>query len=271
MMSSKISDRGDLILPLEKDFPEGYREYYATKRNNFFAGVTGFSDMWKCFVELDEIMQYDLDASKQISELDNLLPFMLFAHAHAQLRIALELGFTGSFPEAFNIARMAVESAYQAHKLISQPELATIWFKKDRGETQRKEFKAAFDFGKRKSYTALGLGDLHRDWTNFSEWSHPSVSSLNQRFSLEMIHYFETDPKTKALNIYSLLFAAHKIENALFMAFASRLKLDYGLETKRIGFAKRANKMRLSLVRKFNFKPPGGATESRIILVQFGV
>jgi hypothetical protein len=127
----------------------------------------------------------------------------------------------------------------------------------------------AFDAGKTKSYAELGLGDLHRDWTNFSEWSHPSVTSLNQRFTPEMVHYFETDHQKKALNIYSLIFAAHKIENALFKAFASRLKLDYGLETKRIGFAKKANKMRLKLVKKFNLKPPGSTTASRIVLVQF--
>lgn len=269
MKNTTIADRKDLILPLEKAFPEAYRAYYATKRNNFFAGITNFSDMWQCFLELDELVQYELEASKQISELDKALPFMLFAHAHAQVRICPELGFTGSFPEAFNIARMAVESAYQAHKLISRPELTSIWLKKDRDEIQRNDFKAAFDLGKRKNYSALGLGNLHEDWRKFSEWSHPSVSSLNQRFTPEMVHYFETRPQIKALNICSLLFAAHKIENALFVAFASRLKLDYGLEKKRIGFAKRANKMRLGLIKKFNIKPPDTAEDSPIILVKF--
>jgi hypothetical protein len=262
-----IANRDELLLPLEKRFPEGYQTYYAIKRNKSFAGVTTFPDMWECFLRLDEIMTYELEVSSQITEFYRLLPFMLFGHAHAQLKIALELGFTGTFPEAFNIARMAVESAYQGHKLISDPTLASTWAKRDRGEAERKDFRKAFDFEKSDGYAALGLSELHKYWTQFSEWSHPSVSSLNQRFTMTEVKYFETDPERKALNIFSLLFAMHKIENALFAAFVSRLKLDYGLEKRRIAFGQMADRMRVGLIKKFDLKRPGAAPDFGIILV----
>ena len=111
----------DFLLPLERGFPEKYRDYYGIKRNNMFAGVTNFPDLWSCFMQLDEIFLRELEHIQPISDPDKVLPVMLFAHAHAQYRIFLEIGFTGAFCESFNVARMAIESAYQACKIISTP------------------------------------------------------------------------------------------------------------------------------------------------------
>ena len=37
----------DLLVKFEIDnIPTEYREYYATKRNNFFASIQGFREMW---------------------------------------------------------------------------------------------------------------------------------------------------------------------------------------------------------------------------------
>ena len=110
-----------LLLDLEKGFPDWYREYYAVKRNNFFAGVTNYPELWHCFILLDGIFARELEDIRVISDLNKLLPFMLFTNAHAQFRVFLELGFAGSFVEAFNVARIAIESCYQACRLNRDP------------------------------------------------------------------------------------------------------------------------------------------------------
>ena len=40
----------DLLVPFESQiFPDEYKQYYKTKRNNFFASVQKFPGMWKYF------------------------------------------------------------------------------------------------------------------------------------------------------------------------------------------------------------------------------
>lgn len=251
-----MSEPNEILLALEKGFPAKYREYYEIKRNNLFAGITQCPEIWDCFMQLDGLFASELDDIAVISDLNKTLPLMLFAHAHAQFRISIELGFGGSFCESFNIARMAIESAYQACKVIRTPDLNDIWFKKDRGKIEEKAFRTEFDFEKREGYAGLGLEKLHEYWSKFSIWSHTSVSALNQRFTPFAVHYFETDTKLKSLNLNELLYAFHKIENALFDAFESRLKLDIQLEAKRLAFVKKADETRLVVIRRFGIKAP---------------
>jgi hypothetical protein len=122
----------NLLVTIEKQFPEKYREYYGIKRQNFFAGVTNFPGFWDCYLRLDDIFMHEFDDIRVVSDPNKAIPLMLFAHAHAQFRIYLELSFTGSFCEAFNIARMAIESSYQARKILSDPPLQAVWTRKDR-------------------------------------------------------------------------------------------------------------------------------------------
>jgi hypothetical protein len=51
----------NLLVTVEKQFPERYREYYGIKRQNFFAGVTNFADFWACFMRLDDIFMREFD------------------------------------------------------------------------------------------------------------------------------------------------------------------------------------------------------------------
>jgi len=246
----------DLLVTIEKQFPERYREYYGIKRQNFFAGVTNFPEFWDCCVRLDDIFMHEFDDIRIISDPNKAIPLMLFAHAHAQFRIYLELSFAGSFCEAFNIARMAIESSYQARKILSDPALQAIWTRKDRNKAASDEFDKKFDFGKKKNYAALGLSDLHVYWKRFSLWSHPSITALNQRFKPEAVMYFETDLKIKGLDLFNILWVSFKIENALFDGYESRLKLDYTLENKRKRFRRDADKARIRLLKKFNIRRP---------------
>jgi hypothetical protein len=40
-------------------FSNTYAEYYAVKRNNFFATIQAFPDVWQCFMALDEIWKQE--------------------------------------------------------------------------------------------------------------------------------------------------------------------------------------------------------------------
>jgi hypothetical protein len=59
---------------------------------------------------------------------------------------------------------MAIESAYQARKILAEPELQAVWTKKDRGKKESDEFERAFDYNKGTNYKVLGLSGLHVYW-----------------------------------------------------------------------------------------------------------
>lgn len=151
---------------------------------------------------------------------------------------------------------MAIESSYQARKILSEPVLQKVWTRKDRDKAASDEFDRSFDFNKRKNYAALGLAGLHTYWRRFSLWSHPSVTALSRRFKPDQVMYFETDQKIKGANLFEVLWASFKIENALFDGYEPRLKLDYELEKKRKQFCMEADKARIGFIKKFKIQPP---------------
>jgi hypothetical protein len=245
-----------LLISIEKQCPEEYREYYGAKRQNFFAGVTRFPAFWHCCMRLDDILAHELNDIRLVADPYRVIPVMLFSNAHAQFRVYLELAFGGSFFEAFNVARMAIESSYRARKILAEPELQSIWTRKDRNRSASDEFDKKFDSNKKTNYAALGLSELHKYWRRFSLWSHPSVTALSQRLTPEAVMYFETDEKNKGHNLFEILGASFKIENALFDGYESRLKFDYELEKKRRRFCDEADRARADFIRKFKLKPP---------------
>jgi hypothetical protein len=255
-VKSPMKETQDILLPLEKSFPIRYREYYETKRNNFFASITHFPSLWSCFMRLDDIFGHEFEDLKVLLDSDQWLPLMLFMHAHAQFRIFMELGFSGAFCEAYNIARMAIESVYQACKILAEPGLNEVWAKKESSEEAAKAFDEMFVHEKKQGYLDLKLGDLHKHFTKFSNWSHPSISSLNMRFRPDAMYYLEADEEKIGLQLMQLLFASVKLENALFESFGDRLKLDPELGRKRSAFRERANQTRLELIERFKLKPP---------------
>jgi len=250
-----MSESPEILLPLEKHFPTGYREYYEIKRNNFFAAITNLPDLWTCFMRLDDVFMREFEDLKVVHDPEKWLPLMLFMHAHAQFRIFFELGFTGAFCEAYNIARMAIESVYQACKILANPGLNEIWAKKETGEEAAKLFRKEFDEEKRQGYADLHLEKLHEHFRAFSNWSHPSISSLNRRFKRDAVDYLETDAQTIGLQLMQLLLASHRMENALFDSFKDRLDLDHELEGKRSAFQEMADRTRMELIKRFDLKP----------------
>jgi hypothetical protein len=55
----------DLLVPFEiQNIPEKYREYYKVKRNNFFASIQNFPEMWRYYLLLDTIWLREFDDLK---------------------------------------------------------------------------------------------------------------------------------------------------------------------------------------------------------------
>lgn len=105
----------DLLLPFEKRCLHGdYREFFKTKRNNYFATIQAFPGVWRCFELLDDIWMREFDDLQKLRNVKGMLPAILFMNAHAQFRVAWELGFSCCIGEAWNVLRSGIESVAHA-------------------------------------------------------------------------------------------------------------------------------------------------------------
>ncbi len=91
----------DLLVPFEtQNIPRRYREYYKTKRNNFFASIQGFPELWMYYISLDEIWLREFYDLKLARDPNRMFPLLLYFNAHAKIRVSIELGFSGCLAEA---------------------------------------------------------------------------------------------------------------------------------------------------------------------------
>ena len=250
-----------LLLDFEKlAFSKDYAEYFAVKRNNFFANIKAFREVWQCFMALDELWMQEFGDLKHLTDPNAGLPIALFMHAHALFRLAIEAGFTGSLAECRNLFRMSIEAAYQACAILKQPELATTWTKAARSPEAMDEFNRAFNEDKKKKFEALGLSELHKWWRQYSDWGHIGVSALGggrlnmdvppQKVEFE-VKYFETDEKVVSLALLDLLYASHILEKAFFSCSRDRLRLDPTIASKREAFVQCAERARHDLISRY--------------------
>jgi hypothetical protein len=223
----------DLLLPFELATLKGdYREYQKTRRNNCFASMQRLPDLWKAFAKLDACWRAGLDDMRRITSAEDMVPVSLFIRAHAQTRIAADLLFSGCLPEAADLLRTGIESAVHAYRIKEDPSLAIVWLQKD-DASGRRAYMEAFEKEKR-TRLFRDLGELHQHYTNFSEWSHATVTSLafKSEFAesgddVTFLHqYFETDPKKLRPFITLALNASAAMENIFFKSFSLRLELD---------------------------------------------
>ncbi len=250
-----------LLLDFEKQaFSRGYAEYFAVKRNNFFASIQRFREIWRCFMVLDELWMQEFADLQHLTDPNAGLPITLFMHAHALFRLAMEAGFTGSLAECRNLFRMSIEAAYQACLILKQPELATTWTKAARSPEATAEFNRAFNEDKKKKFEQLGLAELHKWWRRYSDWGHVGVSALGGgRLSMDVsrqkvqfeVRYFETDEKVVSLALMDLLYASHVLEKAFVGCFRDRLSLDPTIASKREAFVQRAERARHDLINRY--------------------
>ena len=260
---SKMPTEDDLLLPFEKEnIRGGYRDFFKTKRNNFFGTIQAFPDLWRCFELLDEVWLRDFADLENPADVKHMLPIVLFMNAHARYRTAFELGFSCCIPDAWNVLRSGIESTAYAHKLFREPHLTVVWLDKDEGPAEKKAYRKAFEENKGESLfpTQHGLRVLHKFWSDYSETAtHSTVASLGLRFQSEetpthirwQLNYFEADQANLAAFLFSLLLCSLHMEDVLYRSFESRLKLDVRLGKMRREFGKLVERNRLALIKNY--------------------
>jgi hypothetical protein len=120
-----------ILLKFEIDnFPEEYREYYKIKRNNLFASIQTYPDLWVFFCKLDEIWKRDLSDLEVGRSMETAFPMLLYVNAHSKVRVSTELAFSMCIQEARSVLRDAVESVAHAHHILRNPANLRVWLEK---------------------------------------------------------------------------------------------------------------------------------------------
>lgn len=258
-----LPDEDRLLLPFERDhLLHTYREFYKAKRNNFLATVNHFPSLWQSFQLLDEVWSRDNEDLEKLREPKQVLPSLLFLHAHTKFRIAMELGFSRLSAESWAILRVGIESTVHAHKIYRDPRAAEVWSARDEGKTERAAFNRMFSENKKESLfpSLAGLRKLYPYWQDYSDWgSHCSAIDMGTRVSQvdspEDVTFrfdcFDADKFRAVWYVYCLLDAGRLMEAVFFDIFRDRLQLDYHLNQQRASFEKRHGDMKGEIKAKY--------------------
>jgi hypothetical protein len=257
----------DLLVPFEiQNIPPQYREYYAIKRNNFFASVQWVREIWNYYLMLDEVWMREFDDLETATDRNLMFPLLLYFNAHAKMRVSIELALSGCLAEARSILRDAIEFVAHAHAMCNDSALQKVWLSKNDGTAALKAFENAFEHHK-KSGLFKGLPELHRIWGELSETgSHANISAMSDRFvhittdkHVEFrLKYSGADPKTWTLMLFGMLLTCSTMEQTLFSDYDGRLKLDIELMQMRAKCDEYKEWLRERLKTQFNIPPPGG-------------
>ncbi len=241
-MTDSIQSPAPELFPFEQqNFHAEYQRYFNAKRGNFFRSITVFNGLWGCFQTLNDVWHREIEDLEHLREAAQVLPCLMFRYAHSRFVIAMELGFSCCIGDAYSVLRGGVEAVAQAHKIHREPQLATVWTEKEKGEPESLRFKQAFEFNKATSLFPAehGLGELFTYWKQFSNLGpHSGVCSVGKSFEETKtgqtvtwaLHYFETNPQRLALYMFALLQASVHMEKAFYSCFEPRLKLDVELD-----------------------------------------
>lgn len=258
---SRAPSEDDLLLPFEQTvLPTEYKEYYRIKRNNFFASIQKFPEMWNCYVMLDQIWFREIDVLKPSSP-NRAFPIVLYINAHAKIRISIELGFTGCMSEARSLLRDAVEFVAHAHHMLKDPALQKIWLNKNGDE---EAFKKEFWYSKETGLFA-GLDELYGVWCNLSEvGSHANLNSICERLrTVEVdgqpewrLKYTGMEEKRWAMSILDMLLTFFKMEETLYKDYETRFQFDEKLLTMRREFERYKEQLRRLIITRYEVKRP---------------
>lgn len=263
----KNLQESELLVRFELDnIPSDYREYYATKRNNFFASIQGFGEMWDYYLRLDAIWMREFADLKTARDASRMFPLLLYFNAHAKMRVAMELAFSGCMAEARSILRDAIEFVAHAHTMLNDPELQKTWLSKNDGKTALNAFKEAFEAYKIER-AFKGLDELHKTWGELSETgSHANLNAMVDRFvqvtsddRVEFrLNYTGVEQRMWALSLFSMLLTCSTMEQTLFNDYDSRLKLENDLVRMRGEFDRYKERLREILKVRYKVEPPSG-------------
>jgi hypothetical protein len=244
-MTENVQSPAPELFPFEQEtFHAKYQRYFKMKRGNFFRSITVFRGLWECFQNLNDVWHTEIEDLEHLRESAQMLPSAIFRYAHSRFVVAMELGFSCCIGDAYSVLRGGIEAVAQAHKIHREPNLASVWSEKERGEEEQRRFKQAFEYNKATSLfpSQYGLGELFTYWKQFSNLGpHSGVSSVGKSFEQITtgqtiswaMHYFETNPQRLALYLFALLQASLYMQKAFYSCFESRLKLDTTLERMR--------------------------------------
>lgn len=256
----------DLLVPFEsQNIPSEYKEYYKTKRNNLFASIQGFPEMWKYYIILDKIWMREFADLQASIDPNRMFPLILYFNAHAKMRISAELAFSGCLSEARSVLRDAVEFVAHAHNLLNEPKLQLVWLSKGDRSIEENAFKKAFE-GNKKRGLFSGLEELHGKWKELSETgSHATLLSITDRFQVVKLpdggqewrlNYSGVEPRMWGMSLFSLLLTCFVLEQTLFNDYESRLKLDPELMAMRQEFERYKEGLRKKLIARYKLKQP---------------
>jgi hypothetical protein len=258
---------GDILVPFEvQNLPAYYKEYYKAKRQNFFASIQLFPEMWTYYLSLDKIWFREFeDLKPPLNDANKLFPLIIFFNSHAKMRLSIELALSGCMAEARSILRDAVECVAHAHRMLSDPNLQLTWLSKNDGTIEEKAFKKAFEYNK-KEELFKGLEELHETWRQLSETGvHTTLNSLCDRFKISenpdgtrewALIYCGVGQQTWAMSLFSMLLTCFTMERTLFADYESRLRLDYELVRMRTKFEFYKEQLRQKMIARYNVKPP---------------
>jgi hypothetical protein len=265
--SSNSPPEPDLLVKFEMDnIPAEYREYYAIKRNNFFASIQGFPEMWDYYLRLDAIWMREFADLRTARDPERMFPLLLYFNAHAKMRVSLELAFSGCISEGRSILRDAIEFVAHAHAMLNDPDLQKTWLSKNDGRAALKAFKDAFEYYKDERLFR-GLEELHKTWGDLSErGSHANLNAMCDRFvqvtsadEIEFkLNYTGLEPRMWATSLFTMLLTCFTMEQTLFNDYDSRLKLDDVLMRMRGEFERYKEQLREKLKVRYGLEPPGG-------------
>ncbi|MGO9519609.1 MAG: hypothetical protein ACLPND_21435, partial [Candidatus Korobacteraceae bacterium] len=252
----------DLLVPFEiQNIPGKYREYYAIKRQNFFASIQDFRELWKYYQMLDAIWLREFEDLEVARDTNRVFPLMVYVNAHAKVRIAIELALGGCIAEGRSILRDAVECVAHAHHMLKDPALQTIWLDK---YDQEEAFKQAFERSKKQGLFD-GVKELHEKWGELSELgSHATPLALAERFVITetaeghrwQINYTGADTRILGMALFSMLLTSFVMENTFFDDYKTRLQLDIELVKMRQEFETYKEQLRQLLIRRYEVAPP---------------
>jgi len=265
-MSGYTAPESELLVPFEsQNLPAEYKEYYLAKRQNFFASIQGFSEIFSGYMLLDRIWFREFQDLKVASDPSRMFPLVLYMNAHAKMRVSMELALSGCLAEARSILRDAIEFVAHAHHMLSDPGLQLRWLGKN---DELEAFKDAFERNK-KSGLFKGLDELHKVWGDLSETgSHANINAMCDRFATVKsgenfqwhLSYCGVETSVWGMQLFWMLLTGFTMERTLFVDYESRLKLDDTLLKMRGEFVISKEQLRRILIVRYNVPPPATQT-----------
>lgn len=261
-------DESTLLVEFErKVIPKDYREYYAAKRQNFFASIQGFAEMWDYYVRLDAVWLRGFNDLYVARDPNTMFPLLLYINSHAKIRVALELAFTGCMSEARSILRDAVEFVVHAHAMVDDPQLQQTWLNKNDDAAALEAFKDAFERHK-KAGLFKGLEELHKTWGQLSETgSHANINALVDRFvqvtddkhvTFKLNYTGVESEQLWRTEIFTMLLSCSTMLGVFLSDYDGRLKLDDTLMKMRGECDRIKEQIREMLKARYKIEPPGG-------------